>query len=217
MAKKKAELEADADAYRMRMSLARESEARGLYVEAVSHASDALSHVDGMLQFAKRYEERTFGSVEAIDFLLRYVPFLLSLEHVERLESTLAQFKRIDRDVEQDIAGAAKAARQRTWDNHRLWAFLESRGEACQDALREELGGDQAQWRTTAEGWERMGLVVRVREGASYRVSLATRLNQVIGGKCPHCGEVSEAPKAMLLEPVNCPSCRKTGSFVLVG
>ena len=68
------------------------------------------------------------------------------------------------------------------------------------------------------EAWEKMGLVERTPEpqGNSYRVALATRMGQVISAKCPSCGEIAQAPKAMFLEPTPCPHCNSAESFVFL-
>jgi DNA-binding IclR family transcriptional regulator len=102
------------------------------------------------------------------------------------------------------------------WANHRLWAYLEKHGEVRQDQLRQLLGGDQDHWRWLSESWEHMGLVSRTPEGGSYRVRLSTRMGQVVPAKCPSCGKVSEAPKAMFLEKMTCLDCNKRVLFVLL-
>jgi endogenous inhibitor of DNA gyrase (YacG/DUF329 family) len=42
-------------------------------------------------------------------------------------------------------------------------------------------------------------------------------MGQVISAKCPACGEVAEAPKAMFLEPMTCPRCNSDQAFVFLG
>jgi uncharacterized OB-fold protein len=66
-----------------------------------------------------------------------------------------------------------------------------------------------------AEAWERMGLVRRTPAGGSYRLALSTRTGQVVSGKCPACGHVADAPKAMFFEPMTCPACSINATFVI--
>jgi uncharacterized OB-fold protein len=47
--------------------------------------------------------------------------------------------------------------------------------------------------------------------------TLATRMGEVVAGKCPSCGKIERAPKAMLIEQMKCPDCHVDVSFVLVG
>jgi hypothetical protein len=84
-----------------------------------------------------------------------------------------------------------------------------------QETLRLALGGEQERWRAVAEAWERMGLLGRVRAGRTYTLTLSTRMGEVVRGKCPACGRVDEAPKAMFLEPLACGGCRMRVLFVL--
>jgi hypothetical protein len=97
-----------------------------------------------------------------------------------------------------------------------MWDHLEQNPETRQDELRKSLGGEQDQWRSLAELCERMGLLQRVPQGNSYQLALCTRLGEVVPGKCPACGAISDAPKAMLLEPLICPDCHKEVSFVIL-
>ncbi|MDB5297566.1 MAG: hypothetical protein JWO31_3549, partial [Phycisphaerales bacterium] len=85
-----------------------------------------------------------------------------------------------------------------------------------QEDLERTIGGDQAQWRAVAASWEQMGLVTRVPAGRSYRLYLATRMGEVVRGKCPRCGRVAEAPKGMFLEQTTCGECRASVVFVLL-
>jgi hypothetical protein len=107
-------------------------------------------------------------------------------------------------------------ARTRLWNTHRLWTHLERNPNTRQDQLRQILDGDQDEWRSTVQAWARMGLVRRTPEGGSYRVALSTRMGQVVPAKCPFCGRVAEAPKAMFLETTKCPKCRKPVAYVLL-
>ncbi len=101
------------------------------------------------------------------------------------------------------------------WDAHRMWNHLEGHPQTRQDELGRVLGGGQTQWRSTAEAWEKMGLLHRTPEGASYRLALSTRLGEVISAKCPSCGTVAEGPKAMFFEELPCPECHAAVSFVI--
>jgi hypothetical protein len=213
---KKAAMEAHHAEYGARMSAARTAERDGLYREAMSHALSAWEFIDGMMQYAKRYEERSVDSVSAIDLVLRYAPLLLDRKSLDTLEGLLKEYRRIERDVEADMGGKLAKARANLWENHRLWAHLETNGDVRQDELRRHLGGEQERWRAVSEAWEAMGLVHRRPEGGSYRVELSTRLGQVVKAKCPRCGKAQDAPKAMFLEELACPKCHRKVEFVLL-
>jgi hypothetical protein len=216
MAKKKAELEADRERYQTWMQSARDAERVGMFREALEYAQKAWDHVDGMMQYERRFENAEFDSVAAIDLVLNYAPLLFQFESLYGLRDLLKKQKRIEKNTEADLGAKLERSVERMWQNHRLWSYLEASPDARQDQLRAVLGGDQDYWRSVVEAWEKMGLLERMRVGGSYQLSLATRMGQVFAGKCPKCGHSVEAPKSMLLEKANCPRCRSDVMFVFL-
>lgn len=215
MAMKKADLEAHHAAYDELIAAARRALREGLYREAIDLSVKSWDFIDGMMQYEKRYEKGTFDSVDGIDFVLRYAPLLFDLPILRKLEELLDEKRRIERNTSADMGEKVARARLLMWDAHRLWNQLELQGTVRQDELNDILGGDQSQWRSIVEGWEKMGLVRRGREGKSYRVTLSTRLGEVIPAKCPKCGAHTDAPKAKLLKTISCSSCKESVVFVL--
>lgn len=207
MAKKKAEMEEDQANYAAWMAKARSAEREGMYHEAVRLALASWDYIDGMMQYERKYADREFANVQGIEIVLRYAPLLLDYKSLDELESLLKKYPRIDRVATDDIAQQLADARGQMWDAHRLWDHLERHPGFRQDKLRHDLGGDQEQWRTVVEFWERMGLVVRTPEGGSYRVALGTRMGGVVTARCPACGKTASAPKAMFFEELDCPEC----------
>lgn len=216
MAMKKAEMAAESLQYRILIDRAAAAERSGLYREAMRSAVAAWPYVDGMVLHARKYGDAEVTAIAAIDLVLRYAPLLLDTAPLDDLERLLAGYKRVLKDAYAPLAERLAQARSQIWENHRLWTHLERHPAAEQDRLREALGGDQARWRAVAEAWERMGLLTRAPLGRSYALTLATRMGEVIRGKCPRCGRVEQAPKAMFLEPVTCPKCKVPVSFVLL-
>jgi hypothetical protein len=213
---KKVELEAHRDAYEAKMEAARQAEHLGLYQHAVQLAVSAWENIDGMMQYKRKYEDAEFKSIAAIELVLRYAPLLFHFESLAKLESLLRTEKRIDKNASDDLASSVASAMTEMWANRRLFNFIEANPECRQDSLRSHLDGDQEYWRWVAEAWEKMGLVCRTPEGGSYRLALATRMGQLVDGKCPGCGHIDRAPKAMFLEEIACPSCGRAVWFVLL-
>jgi hypothetical protein len=216
MAMKKAEMEDHSYAYHQLMRDARNAEASGMYREAMEAAVSAWPHIDGMMQFEQRYQDAEFSSIPAIDLALKYAPLLLDLKRLDEIEQLLMQYRRIQKNASADLGAKVGAARAQIWQNHRLWGHLEQNPDTLQEELHQILGGEQERWRTVAASWEKMGLLNRTPEGRSYRLSLSTRMGEVISGKCPRCGHVDQAPKAMFLEQISCPQCRSREVFVLL-
>jgi len=217
MAMTKAEMEHDCKTYENAMEAARTAHRNGLFRDAVKFALSAWDCIDGMMQYARRYEKAEFESIEAIDLVLKYSPMLFDYETLNALESMLKAHRRIERNTADDMGEKLSKARALMWDAHRMWNHLEANAEARQDELRAILGGDQGRWRSIAEAWERMGVLRRRMERGSYRLALIARLGEIVSAKCPSCGGVADAPKAMWLEHTVCPHCHTAGMFVIRG
>ena len=213
---KKAEMEAHAALYHEKMDRARAAEGRGMYRDALDAAVSAWEHIDGMMQYEKRYQGREFASVPAIDLALRYAPLLLDAKRLDEIDRLLSEYRRIERNASDDLGAKVDQARARIWENHRLWSYLEHRPGALQEELSNVLGGEQERWRAVAESWQRMGLISREPAGRSYRLTLSTRMGEVVPAKCPTCAYVGEGPKGMFLEQIVCPKCRSRVLFVLL-
>jgi hypothetical protein len=170
-----------------------------------------------MMQYERRFEKKeTIKSIEGMDLVLKYAPLLLDFISLDRLASLLASRRRIDKNTTESYSDKLAEARARMWDVHRLWGHLERNPQTRQDELAGVLGGDQNEWRSVAEAWEKMGLLTRSPEGRSYCLTLSTRMGEVVPAKCSACGVVSEAPKAIFLEKLSCPDCDATAVFVLL-
>jgi hypothetical protein len=213
---KKAEMDEHRAAYQALMAEARAAEGGGLYAKAVHAALAAWEHIDGMMQYERRYTEKEFASIAAIELVLKYAPFLLDFPSLDALEKLLDENRRIERNTTSGVGEKLRKARERLREFHRLWEHIEKNPDAKQDELSAILGGDQGQWRAVAEGWERMGLVRRTPDQGTYKLAISTRLGEVVRGKCSSCGELGEGPKAIFLEKTECPKCRTRVFFVIL-
>ncbi len=216
MAMKKAEMEAASGDYKYLMMQARAAERDGLFRRAVELAIASWDHIDGMMKYERKYSQEEFGSIRAIEMVLRYAPLLLDVASLEKLQELLKQFRGIEKNTSESLGEKLAAARALMWEAHRLWEHVERHPGIRQDTLRRDLGGDQEKWRSVAEGWERMGLLFRTQDGRSYTLALTTRLGQVVKAKCPACAHIGEAPKAMFLEEMPCPECGASALFVIL-
>ena len=218
---KKTEMEDHKASYHALMDKARSAERNGHYREAIKAAVAAWEYVDGMMQYEQKYglyadQDKGFNSVSAIEMVLKYAPLLFDFQNLDALENLLKNFRRIEKDTAQNLPEKLDAARARMWNGHRLWNHLEQNPDTRQDELRRILGGDQDLWRTVAEGWDAMGLLRRTPEGGSYRLTMATRMDEVVKAKCSSCGQIAEDAKAKFLEPTVCSKCHATSLFVIL-
>jgi hypothetical protein len=213
---KKVQMEHDRNEYASLMRGARSAMGRGDYREAIDTALSSWPHIDGMMRYEGKYADAEFSSVDAIDLVLKYAPLILDFGRLDKLEELLKDQRRIEKRTSTSLADKLCKARELMWHVHTLWDHLEFHPGTRQDELSRHLGGDQGRWRSLAERLESMGLLSRASDGRSYRLDLCTRMGQLSPAKCPACGGLTEAPKAMLLEETTCPNCRTKVTFVLI-
>ncbi len=191
------------------------AECEGLYTQTVELALASWDYVDGMIQYERKYKNNDFSSIRGIDLILKYAPLLLDFPNLDKLEGLLKACRRIEKNTSECLADKLSEARSLLRTSHRLWNHIEKNPDTRQDQIRKKLGGQQKQWDSIVQKWEQMGLLQRIPKNGSYLLSLSTRLGQLIVGKCSSCGEITEAPKAMLLEKITCPQCNNTAWFVI--
>lgn len=216
MAMKKAEMEGHHADYERLMASAAAAQRAGLYRKAVEFALEAWDHIDGMMQYERKYENREFTSIAAIEIVLRFAPLLFDFPSLDRLEALLKECRRIQNNTAVSLDSRLEDARSRLWENHRLWDYLERNPGCLQNELRQVLGGEQGPWRAVVEDWERLGLLHRDADGASCRLTLCTCMEDVVKAKCPSCGNVVEGHKGLFLEALPCSRCRACGVFVIL-
>ncbi len=216
MGRTKAELEEARDRYLERLDRAKSALAKSRPVDAIQHALESCQYIKDMMQYERRYNDREFEGVEAIDIILENAPLLFHHESLNQLESLLATHRSIDKYASDDVAGEVAEAKTVMMEARSLWNLLERLGPIRQEDIPNHLGGDLRRWQSIAEGWERMGVIRRRVIGQSCRLVLSTNMNERAKAKCPECGAVAKAPKSRLLSEAQCPKCRKTVIFVLL-
>jgi hypothetical protein len=213
---KKSEMAEIAANYHDRVGRARHAGDDGDHAGAIKYAASAWGLVDVMLKHA-RAESKEPDSIEAFDLVAEYAPPAMDFRALNELETFLAENKRLARFAGGQPTEALAAARMLMWDGHRLWSEIEREPGLLQSSLPGRLGKSAAHWAGIISAWHKMGLIEKKPDGSSFRLSLATRLGQLVTAKCPKCGRKEEAPKAMLLDQVHCPKCRTDVSFVILG
>ncbi len=212
----RADMEAESCAYRALLERAREAIRSGLHAQALEAAQSSFKHIDGMMQYERKYADAEFVSVETIDIVLKYAPLFFHFQSLDALEILLKDERRIEKNTSEDLGEKLATARTLMWDAHRLWDHLERHESLRQDELRATFGGDQNRWRLLAELLGEMELVRRIPDGGSYRLSLVTRLDELTVAKCSSCGFAGRAQKSRFLAELLCPKCKRPGFFVIL-
>jgi hypothetical protein len=217
MAKNKAQLQREAGHYRASVEDMHAAHREGRYADAVGIATKGSQYVDGTMQYERRFESRDERKgIETIHYIFQYAPLVFDKVALETIADLLKSQKRIAKNTTADLSGELDSAIELMWDAHRLWSLLEQVPDAPQDKLRVTLGGDQDRWRAISESWSHMGLVHRVPERGSYRISLVTRITAEVRGKCSGCGATGKAAMGTFLEDLTCPKCKTTAKFVML-
>ena len=193
---------------------ARTLESHGEFGAAIAKGKEAWGHADGMMQYGRRYENQEYSSLEAVEIVLKHAPLLFDFDSLDELQDLLKSFRRIEKNTEENLADRLRASQELMRAAHKLWNCMEAEPGVRQDQLRRILGGDQDQWRKIAEHWEKMGAIIREKEGGSYRLYFRTRMEATVPAKCSSCGFLHKAEKSMFLEKQDCPRCRTKNEFV---
>jgi hypothetical protein len=217
MAKNKEQLQWETGHYRAAVEDMRAAHRDARYSDAVAIATKGSQYIDGTMQYERRFESRDERKhVETIQYVFQYAPLVFDRASLETVAELLKSQKRIAKNTTADLAAELESATQLMWDAHRLWTLLEQAAEAPQDNLRMMLGGDQDRWRAISESWSHMGLVHRVPERGSYRISLVTQVAVEVRGKCSGCGATGKAAMGTFLQDLTCPKCKTTAKFVML-
>jgi hypothetical protein len=212
----KAEMEYDRAEYFAWIAKARAEQQKYLFSEAIESAMSSWDHIDGMMQYERKYEGRDVFTIEGIEIVLQYAPLLFDFTRLDKLELLLKTQRRIAKNASDDLANKISEAKLLMWEAHRLWDHLERQSIVRQDELRRELGGGLDGWWFISETWEAIGLIRRVPEGGSYRLAFSTQMDMPTLAKCPSCGAVVRAPKTRFLDEVVCPKCQAEDYFVIL-
>jgi hypothetical protein len=212
---KKSEMAEMAANYHDRVTRARQAGEDGDYAGAIKRAASAWGLVDAMLKH-DRSESRESESIEAFDLVAEYAPPAMDFRSLNDLETFLSENKRLARFADGQPTARLTKARALMWDAHRLWTEIERSPGLLQSSLPSRFGKPASHWTSIVAAWNKMRLVERQPDGSSFRLSLATRLGQLVSGKCPGCGHKEEVPKAMFLDKLKCPQCMARVLFVIL-
>jgi len=212
---KKAELEQHDNAYQALMYQANTALRSNQYREAIELAVSAWDHIDGMLQFHRKFADKEVAGLQTIDIVLHYAPLLMDFEILDRVETLLHGHKRLTKSTGIDWGSQLRTARATMWECHQLWTYLEEHGTIDESSPEFRKHADE-HWPRIAEGWIEMELLARDRSGNKSLLFLVTDLSHVVLAKCPSCAAVVKGRKSGCLEEHHCPKCHQKHVFVML-
>lgn len=213
---KKTELTEHANRYRALTAEAQHSVQAGYFSKALESATSALGYVDGMMQYAGRYEDASFESIEAIEIITKYAPLLLDSTPLRKTRELLDDVKRVEKDTSADLYKKLDSSSQQMKAMHRVFDHLERSGASTEDELLEFMEFPKKEGKGMLDSWVQMSILSRRMSQGSIRLDLATRLNGLVFAKCSICGAISDGPKAIFLEETTCPKCTNSSHFCIV-
>lgn len=214
---KKADLEADYQRYASLNQKSREAKRKGDFRAALECAVAALPHVSGMIQFTTRFEGHDDpDSVEAIDTILSLSPTVFRHHDLDEVDTLLKQKRLVERRTNENISQRICDARKDMRLAHKLYTLFERESDVTLDEIGAACDPSEASWNRIVDLWTKMGILQAASSDNSRRLRLTTRMGGITPAKCPLCGVMTDAPKAMLLESFTCPSCERIACFVIM-
>jgi hypothetical protein len=210
----KAEMEEHWRRYTAFIRHARDAEKQAEFSRVVGHAEASREHIDGMLRHASKEHGATELELDGIALVLRYAPVLFDYEALGRLEQFLAGKRRITNSSSSDLADDLADAHAFMRRARVVWDELERRRHWPINTLRQKFSGNEDEWCHIIGTWKSMNTVLALSANGVAYVTLATRMDDAIVAKCPHCGTHSRRTKSGLLAPSHCDTCRRPGVFV---
>lgn len=211
----KADMEYHHGEYIALISRARCEQEQGRHAEALHAAITSWPHIDGHMQFERRYGQGDVRRVDGLELVLDLAPLLFDFESLEKLDSFLKSQRRIERNTSNDWSSRIMNARLLLREAHALWNRLE-RSTCAPPTVNAGSSVNADRWPLILQSWEKIGVIRRNAKNSDIGFELATDFQSPTFAKCPSCGAVAKAPKSKFLDEQPCPRCRNQHSFVLL-
>jgi hypothetical protein len=217
MAKTKSQLERAYSSHNAAMADARIAELQRDFQQGVKFAGIAIHHLDGMIQYEKRYLGRAhFDTVDSIDFVLQYAPLIFSFQALDKLADVLKSQRRIEKSIDSDIQAGIADARALMLDAHLLWCHLDNQSDIYwrETSILSNLSRNS--WRALLDAWTQIGLLRHITVEGATLLGWGTRLSEEVLAKCSSCGMVCDDIKMQFMQDFKCKKCHATVPFVLL-
>ena len=216
MAMSKAEMEQHYSAHNRFLLSATSAYEQNRFGDAIKFACDALNHVDGMMRYARKYNDAEFNSVASIDLIFQLAPIMLDQDCLDRVEALLRERRTIQKNTTEDLSKSLAGARRLLFDAYRIADHLERHGCSQATVLFESCSLKRPLVEAVVKSWVSIHYVTTTSSNESCEFELVTDFDRVTRGKCPACGATAKAGKSRFLKAATCPRCKKTVSFVLL-
>jgi hypothetical protein len=213
----KAELEWQFNQFTLHAQQCESYHRAGAFFGSLEAAAASLSFADGMLQYSKRFGNGNPKSLATADYIVYYAPLLFHRASLQRLDDCVSASRRLAKGETWDYTNAVLAARQRMELARTLWNALEEHGELGQRELTAIFGSPDRSIQHISKAWTEIAIIAPVPDRGDGSFQFTTSLGRPCDAKCANCGAVTTAPKSIFLEESECPACRTSTHFVLIG
>lgn len=209
----KAELESEHKQCRAITLRAIAAEREHRYGEAIDLSVSSLKHLDGSIQYERKYLKVEDSQLPTIGIVLVYAPPLFRRDALESVGEVFAKNRRVAKSSGQDLKAQLDHAFDVMDVSFRAWLEL----DASELLPTSQMRSNPAIVDTLYRIWEKIGLIAKVSHGLQTKWSFLTRLEEPTHAKCSRCGHVITGKKIDLLEETRCPMCSVANRFVILG
>lgn len=212
----KAEMEHHQRQYSVLLDDARAFVSRGQPAQALKLAVESLPHVDGMMQFARKYEDRELESIDTIALIFELAPALLHIESLDAVQATLKQKRRVERETADNLSEKLEIANSRLWKCHTAWGLLDRDAQRNPDSGSTDSPTRPPDDYSALSLWEKWGIVRQATDAGVTKYERVLRVDAVARAKCSNCGILARAAKSRFWKRLECPKCKQSAWFVLI-
>lgn len=183
------------------------------YGEAIDLSLSCLKHLDGSIQYERKYLKVDDSPLPTIRIVFVYAPPLFRRDALDLVRELLFKNRRIVKSSGEDLKAQLDHAFDVMDVSYRAWLEL----DATELPTTSQTRSNPAIVETLYRIWEKIGLIAKVTRGEQSKWSFVTRLDEPTQAKCSRCGHVLSGKKIDLLEEVRCQKCSAANRFVILG
>lgn len=182
---------------------------------AVRASVSAITHLDGAMRFAGKYEGATFSIPRCVEIIGRYAPVRLHREAVDAVRSLVKERRRIERESSESIADYMDQAEEVLFGVYRALSSFGHRRALEESVFLRALEGSSGESKNTLELLLASGVVSRSDAGAE-ELRIESRLGERWIAACFECGVSVIGAKREFFVMQVCPRCSVESDFVLI-
>jgi hypothetical protein len=185
------------------------------FPEIFSVCNASFPHVVPSIKFRKRRGiEPEMPVLLSFNVICRYAPPLFENRVIESLSEFVSSNRPLARQ-ENGYLDRVRTAFETLEAARLLWSHLERNPGLLERDVRIDIGVLRETAIAILEVWEDLNVVVRRKEGATYRLHYRTRIDEEADGVCQACGVRGRGRKELFFKPISCKKCGAEGYYCI--